>query len=97
MKITGRQARPRKTNGRHRQAEDLRSLSWAGQAYFWRPAWTSVVYSLFEYTKKICLKFYSNFFRWIKPPLITTEFYSVPIPSPLVNRYLNRREKLSLP
>jgi len=41
MKITGRQARPRKTNGRHRQAEDLRSLSWAGQAYFWRPAWTS--------------------------------------------------------
>jgi hypothetical protein len=30
MKITGRQARPTKTSDRHRQAEDLRSLSWAG-------------------------------------------------------------------
>jgi len=44
LKVTGRQARPRKTSDRHRQAEDLRSLLWAGQAYFWRPVWTSATH-----------------------------------------------------
>jgi hypothetical protein len=31
--FTGRQVRPEKSDGRHRQAEDTKGLSWGGQAF----------------------------------------------------------------
>jgi len=48
--MTGRQARPRKMYGRHRQAEGLAACRRPARPKKSRPAWTSGVYGLFLIT-----------------------------------------------